>query len=147
MHEPPSHFRRRTAEFRRVALTAVCGLGTSAAAAPAAVERPCYHPVGHDHFFKLESAEADQGDTRLNITEVGCTVDPDNEAEVRCTAIRSASMLVQAGAEVQVIGDTGAPRTVRPGWLVDNKLSDSPYFYYRADAQDRITSMQEIYHP
>ncbi|MFF8917051.1 hypothetical protein ACF08M_27975 [Streptomyces sp. NPDC015032] len=140
-----------------VTLTTVCALGTSASAAPAAggdggtiaasVDKPCYHPAGYDHFLKLESAEADQGDTRLNVTEVSCTVDPDNEEDVRYTTIRSASMLVHADAEVQVISDTGAPRTVQPGWLVDHKLSNSPYFYYRADTQDRITAMQEIYHP
>ncbi|MEV5203264.1 hypothetical protein [Streptomyces sp. NPDC053720] len=109
--------------------------------------KPCYHPEGYDHFLELASAEVDQGDTRVDFTEVGCTYDPADEQNVTYTAVRKGSALIHAGAEVQVVGDTGNPRTVPAGWLVDHELPNTPYFYYRADAQGRITAMQEIYHP
>lgn len=110
-------------------------------------DKPCYHPEGYDHFLELSSAEVDQGDTRVNFTEVSCTYDPADEQNVTYTAVRKGSALIHAGAEVQVVGDTGNPRTVPAGWLVDHKLPNTPYFYYRADAQGRITAMREIYHP
>jgi len=118
-----------------------------AASGSAGGGKPCYHPAGFDHFFKLNSAEVDQGDTRLNVTEVSCLVDPDNDEIVKYTPIRSTSMLVHAGARVQVLSGTGNPHTVQAGWLVDNKLSNSPYFYYQANTEHQVTAMQEIYHP
>lgn len=127
-----------------ITLTAASG---PAIAATAAGEKPCYHPEGYDRFLELDSAEVDQGDTRVNFTEVSCTYDPADEQNVKYTAIRKDSVLIHAGATVQVVGDTGNPRTVPAGWLVDNKLPNTPYFYYQADAQGQITAMREIYHP
>ncbi|MEL5957671.1 hypothetical protein AADR41_23435 [Streptomyces sp. CLV115] len=137
--------------------TAASDTGSRPASAPAAEgttgggtgsgNKPCYHPEGYDHFLELASAEVYRGDTRVNFTEVGCSYDPADEQHVEYTAIRKGSALIHAGAEVQVVGETGSPRTVPAGWLVDNKLPNTPYFYYRADAQGRITAMQEIYHP
>ncbi|MCT2548784.1 hypothetical protein [Streptomyces atratus] len=137
--------------------TTTSDTGSRPASAPAAKgttggetgpgDKPCYHPEGYDHFLELSSAEVDQGDTRVNFTEVSCTYDPADEQNVTYTAVRKGSALIHAGAEVQVVGDTGNPRTVPAGWLVDHKLPNTPYFYYRADAQGRITAMREIYHP
>ena len=110
--------------------------------------KACYHPAGVDHFFKLDSAEVDQGDTRLNITKVTCTVNPANDEDVSYTPIgASTSVLVHADAKVQVLSGGSALKTVPAGWLVDNKLTNSPYFYYQANTQNQITSMQEVYHP
>ncbi|MFD0339311.1 hypothetical protein ACFVH0_11520 [Streptomyces sp. NPDC127117] len=127
--------------------TAVATATTVAASGSGSGGKPCYHPDGYDHFLELDSAEVDQGDTRVNFTEVSCTYDPADEQNVKYTAIRKGSALVHAGAEVEVVGDTGNPRAVPAGWLVDHKLPNSPYFYYRADAQGLITAMREIYHP
>ncbi|MFG3532201.1 hypothetical protein ACGF8B_36535 [Streptomyces sp. NPDC047917] len=146
-----------TAEAPAGSATAPSGTGSRPASAPAeegttgggtgSGDKPCYHPEGYDHFLELASAEVDRGDTRVNFTEVGCTYDPADEQHVEYTAIRKGSALIHAGAEVQVVGDNGNPSTVPAGWLVDHELPNTPYFYYRADAQGRITAMQEIYHP
>ncbi|MCX4864235.1 hypothetical protein OHU11_13900 [Streptomyces sp. NBC_00257] len=148
-----------TAEVPAGSATTASDTGSRPASAPAPAAKgttggetgsdgkPCYHPEGYDHFLELASAQVDQGDTRVNFTEVSCTYDPADEQNVTYTAVRKGSALIHAGAEVQVVGDTGNPRTVPAGWLVDHKPPNTPYFYYRADAQGRITAMQEIYHP
>jgi hypothetical protein len=110
--------------------------------------KPCYLPTGYDHFFKLDSAEVYQGDTIVRVTLETCSVNPDDDEDVSYTPVEAAqSFVVGSGASVKILSGTGTPDSVAPRWLVDNKLVNSPHFYYRVNGRNQITAMEEIYHP
>ena len=110
--------------------------------------KPCDLPKGYDHFFQLDSAEVGQGSTVVRVTPETCSVNPNDDEDVSYTPVAAArSFAVGSGACVKVLSGTAALESVTPRWLVDNKLVNSPYFYYRVNGQNQITAMQEIYHP
>jgi hypothetical protein len=110
--------------------------------------KPCYLPKGYDHFLKLDSAEVYQGDTIVHVTPETCSVNPNDDEDISYTPIEAArSFVVGSRASVEILSSTATPHSVTPRWLVDNKLVNSPYFYYRVNGQNQITAMQEIYHP
>jgi hypothetical protein len=98
-------------------------------------------------FLKLDSAAATAGGTSLNVTIMSCTVDPANDEDVDYTPMRSAVVLVHAGAQIQVLMPDNNLRVVPASWLVSHQLVNKPYFSYQDDAQHQITAMQQIYHP
>lgn len=98
-------------------------------------------------FLKLNSAGAAPGGTSLNVTIVSCTVDPVNDEDVDYTPIRTATVQVHPGAQIQVLMPDNNLRTVPGSWLVSHQLVNTPYFSYQDDAQHEITAMKQIYHP
>ncbi|MGW3267533.1 hypothetical protein [Streptomyces sp. NPDC001056] len=121
---------------------------TGAAGTPvAAAWKPCYLPTGYQHFLKLESAKDSHGNTVVRVTPEACKVNTRNDEDVVYTstgAVRSLGFA--SGASVKVLKDTTTVK-VTPKWLVNHKLANSPYFYYRVNGKNQITAMQEIYHP
>ncbi|MET9530013.1 hypothetical protein ABZY02_05500 [Streptomyces sp. NPDC006649] len=109
--------------------------------------KPCHLPAGYKHFFKLDSAKNVRGKTVVRVTPETCKVNTVNDEDVIYTASGAAkSLVVASGASVKVLSDTTTVK-VTPKWLVNHKLANSPYFYYRVNGQNQITAMQEIYHP
>lgn len=109
--------------------------------------KPCLLPAGYKHFFKLESAKNVRGKTVVRVTPETCKVNTENDEDVVYTPSGAAKSLAFAsGASVKVLKGT-TTMTVAPKWLVNHKLGNSPYFYYRVDGHSQITAMREIYHP
>jgi hypothetical protein len=98
-------------------------------------------------FLKLDSAGAADGGTSLNVTFMNCSVDPVNDEDVDYTPIRTATVRIRAGAQIQVLMPDNNLRTVGASWLVSHQLVNTPYFSYQDDAQHEITALQQIYHP
>lgn len=113
----------------------------------ATVWKPCYLPAGYKHFFKLDSAKNAKGHAVVRVTPETCKVNRDDDEDVVYTPSGAArSFVFASGATVKVLRDTTTVK-VTPKWLVNHKLANSPYFYYRVNGQNQITAMQEIYHP
>ncbi|GGU98736.1 hypothetical protein GCM10010260_38450 [Streptomyces filipinensis] len=131
-----------------VASTAgVSAQAASAGAAGATSWKPCYLPSGYKHFFKLDSAKFVRGKTVVRVTPETCKVNAGNDEDVVYTpsgAARSSGFA--SGASVKVLKDTTTVK-VAPKWLVNHRLTNSPYFYYRVNSKGQITAMEEIYHP
>ncbi|MGN5377268.1 hypothetical protein ACQ4WX_04890 [Streptomyces lasalocidi] len=109
--------------------------------------KPCYLPAGYKHFFKLGSAKNVRGKTVVRVTPETCKVNTSNDEDVVYTPSGAARSLVFAsGASVKVLKDTTTVK-VTPKWLVNHKLANSPYFYYRVNGHSQITAVEEIYHP
>ncbi|MFJ3712809.1 hypothetical protein OG204_34560 [Streptomyces sp. NBC_01387] len=109
--------------------------------------QPCHLPAGYKHFFKLDSAKNVKGNTVVRVTPETCRVNTKNDEDVIYTPSGAAQSLVFAsGASVKVLSDT-TTRKVTPKWLVNHKLANTPYFYYRVNGQSQISAMEEIYHP
>ncbi|WP_328334813.1 MULTISPECIES: hypothetical protein [unclassified Streptomyces] len=109
--------------------------------------QPCHLPAGYKNFFKLDSAKNIRGNTVVRVTPETCKVNRNNDEDVVYTPRGAAhSLVIASGASVKVLRDTTTVK-VTPNWLVNHKLANSPYFYYRVNGQNRITAMQEIYHP
>ncbi|KUM99094.1 hypothetical protein AQI95_40615 [Streptomyces yokosukanensis] len=127
--------------------TAVSTKAPSAAATGATAWKPCHLPAGYKHFFKLDSAKHLSGRTVVRVTPETCKVNTENDEDVVYTPSGAPRSLVFAsGASVEVLRDTTTVK-VAPKWLVNHKLANSPYFYYRVNGHGQITAMQEIYHP
>jgi hypothetical protein len=111
--------------------------------------KPCALPAGFDHFFKLDSAETYQGRTVVRATPETCSVDKGNDEDVSYTPIHAAqSFTVNSAASVKVLDDySTTPHAVSPSWLVSHHLGGNAQFYYKVDGQNRITAMEQIYHP
>lgn len=126
--------------------------GTTAVSAQAGTTgatawRPCYLPSEYKHFFKLESAKNVRGKTVVRVTPETCKVNTHNDEDVVYTPSGAArSLTFAAGASVKVLKDSTTVK-VAPKWLVNHKLSNTPYFYYRVNGHNQITAMQEIFHP
>ena len=133
-------------------LAATCGSAGASPKAPARTTKatawkPCYLPTGYQHFLKLDSAKTVKGNTVVRVTPETCKVNTANDEDVVYTASGAARSLGFApGASVEVLRDTTTVK-VAPSWLVNHKLANSPYFYYRVNGKGQITAMQEIYHP
>ncbi|MFB7502101.1 hypothetical protein [Streptomyces broussonetiae] len=126
---------------------AVSAKAGSATTTAATAWKPCYLPAGYQHFLKLDSAKYVRGRTVVRITPQTCKVNTRNDEDVVYTpsgAVRS--YVFASGASVKVLKDTTTVK-VTPHWLVNHRLDNTPYFYYRVNGQGRITAMQEIYHP
>jgi hypothetical protein len=111
--------------------------------------KPCALPAGFDHFFKLDSAETYQGRTVVRVAPETCTVDPANDEDVTYTAVQAAqSFTIGSAASVKVLDDySTTPHAASPSWLVSHHLSGDAQFYCSLDDQNRITAMEQIYHP
>ncbi|MGW3205720.1 hypothetical protein [Streptomyces sp. NPDC001135] len=119
----------------------------SASPTGSAAWRPCYLPAGYKHFFKLDSAKSVRGRTVVRVTPETCKVNTENDEDVVYTPSGAArSLAFASGASVKVLKDTTTVK-VAPKWLVNHRLANSPYFYYRVNSKSQITAMQEIYHP
>nr|WP_285551965.1 hypothetical protein [Streptomyces hygroscopicus] len=131
--------------------TASAGTGpatTGAAGTPVTTTwKPCYLPKGYQHFFKLESAKDSHGKTVVRVTPETCKVNTRDDEDVVYTPTGAARSLgFASGASVKVLKETTTVQ-VTPKWLVNHKLTNTPYFYYRVNGKNQITAMQEIYHP
>lgn len=133
------------------AAVATSAAADSSPAAPASSasdgRKPCSHPTAMSGFLKLDSASAAGGGTSLNITIMTCSVDPADDEDVDYTPIRTATVQVHAGAQIQVLMPDNNLQTVSGSWLVGHQLVNTPYFTYQDDARHEITAMQQIYHP
>ncbi|MEU8976591.1 hypothetical protein AB0D11_46935 [Streptomyces monashensis] len=109
--------------------------------------KPCHLPAGYKHFFKLDSAKNVRGKTVVRVTPETCKVNTANDEDVVYTPSGTARTLVFAsGASVKVLKDTTTVQVI-PKWLVNHRLANSPYFYYRVNSHNQITAVEEIYHP
>ncbi|MHB9856764.1 hypothetical protein [Streptomyces sp. YIM S03343] len=127
--------------------TAVSTKASSARTTGATAWRPCYLPAGYDHFLKLDSAKNVRGKTVVRVTPETCKVNTHNDENVVYTPSGPARSLgFASGASVKVLRDSTTVK-VTPKWLVNHKLTNTPYFYYRVNRHSQITAAQEIFHP
>ncbi|MCX4728847.1 hypothetical protein ACIPW9_18725 [Streptomyces sp. NPDC090052] len=129
------------------AVSTAAGQPTAASGSAGTHWQPCHLPAGYKTLFKLDSAKNLHGKTVVRVTPETCKVNANNDEDVVYTPKGAARSLVFAsGASVKVLKDTTTVK-VTPEWLVNHKLANSPYFYYRVNGHSQVTAMQEIYHP